>query len=90
MLLQASDDIEQIRRRRIPLRPKHLVQRLNLDPCLLRQRRSKVEQCIEFPLAVHDTQNEHVRTLNLVHNHKFTRRKTSHAGSEITLAGSTA
>jgi uncharacterized protein (DUF1778 family) len=27
MLLQASDDIEQIRRRRIPLRPEHLVRR---------------------------------------------------------------
>jgi len=36
--LQASDDVEQIRRSRIPLRPKHLVQRLHMNPGLLRQR----------------------------------------------------
>jgi hypothetical protein len=38
MLLQASDDIEQIRRGRIALRPEHLVKRLYMNSRLLRQR----------------------------------------------------
>ena len=39
MLLQTSNDIEQIRRRRIALGPEHLVQRLAMNSRLLRQRR---------------------------------------------------
>ncbi len=37
MLLQGNNDLEQIRRRRISLRPEHLVQRLAMNPGLLRQ-----------------------------------------------------
>ena len=42
MLLQASDDSDPIRRRRIPLGPEHLVQRLYMNPGLLCQRRSRL------------------------------------------------
>jgi hypothetical protein len=38
MLLQASDDVEQIRGGRIAFRPEHLMQRLHVNAGLLRQR----------------------------------------------------
>lgn len=55
LLLQTSNHLEQMRCRRISFRPKHLMQRLHMNPGLLRQRRKtqrRIDEVAQNPASL--------------------------------------
>ena len=75
MLLQASDDVEQIRRRRIAFWAEKLVEGLHMNPGLLAEGESTLEQSLEIPPAMHHAKNKHVRSFDRIDNHILTHGK---------------
>ena len=75
MLLQASDDVEQIRRRRIAFWAEKLVEGLHMNPGLLAEGESTLEQSLKIPPAMHHAKNKHVRSFDRIDNHILTHGK---------------
>lgn len=75
MLPQASCNIKQIRRRRIAFWAEKLVEGLHMNPGLLAEGESTLEQSLEIPPAMHHAKNKHVRSFDRIDNHILTHGK---------------